>query len=76
MVHLSRVKCVILIFVEQQAKEKLEKKVEELESSLVKHKTLQSNVADTLKVSCLPQPTFLQTFTYGFIVPNNKTMGV
>ena len=54
MVHLSRVKCVILIFVEQQAKEKLEKKVEELESSLVKHKTLQSNVADTLKVSCLP----------------------
>jgi hypothetical protein len=33
-----------------QAKEKLEKKVEELESSLVKHKTQQSNVADTLKV--------------------------
>ena len=75
MVHLSRVKCVILIFVEQQAKEKLEKKVEELESSLVKHKTLQSNVADTLKVSCLPQP-FLQPFTYGFIVPNTNTMGI
>ena len=34
----------------QVAKDKLEKKVEELESSLLKHKTQQSNIADTLKV--------------------------
>ena len=34
----------------QQTKDKLEKKVEELESNLLKHKTQQSNVADTLKV--------------------------
>ena len=35
----------------QVAKDKLEKKVEELESSLLKHKTQQSNIADTLKVN-------------------------
>jgi hypothetical protein len=34
----------------QLAKDKLEKKVEELEASLLKHKTQQTNVADTLKV--------------------------
>ena len=34
----------------QVAKDKLEKKVEELEASLLKHKTQQTNVADTLKV--------------------------
>jgi len=34
----------------QVAKEKLEKKVDELEASLLKHKTQQTNVADTLKV--------------------------
>lgn len=37
----------------QQAKDKLEKKVEELEANLLKHKTQQSNVADTLKVNNL-----------------------
>ncbi len=37
----------------QVAKDKLEKKVEELESSLLKHKTHQSNIADTLKVRVL-----------------------
>ena len=35
----------------QLAKDKLEKKVEELEASLLKHKTQQTNVADTLKVN-------------------------
>jgi len=35
----------------QVAKDKLEKKVEELEASLLKHKTQQNNVADTLKVN-------------------------
>ena len=34
----------------QMAKEKLEKKVDELEASLLKHKTQQTNVADSLKV--------------------------
>jgi hypothetical protein len=37
----------------QQAKDKLEKKVEELEANLLKHKTQQPNVADTLKVNNL-----------------------
>lgn len=35
----------------QQLKEKLEKRVEELEATLTKYKTQQVNIADTLKVS-------------------------